>query len=180
MNCIIINMKVSEMIEPKKFLEFLKDRRTIRCFKDEMISDKEIQMILEAGQWAPSSSNRQAWEFIVVKNKKMIKELSNTAIYGKFVREAPILIAIIGFVHDNPNWYIQDTSVASMNMMLMAWALGIGTCWIGSMDRTEAKEILGVHQDNFLLTILPFGYLRKEKPSPPGRKSLDDITKVIE
>lgn len=173
-------MKVSEMIDPKRFLDFLKDRRTIRCFKDEMISDEEIQMILEAGQWAPSASNRQAWKFIVVKNKEMIKKLSETAIYGKFVREAPVLIAIIGFVHDNPNWYVQDTSLASMNMMLMAWALNIGTCWIGSMDRTEAKELLGIHQDNFLLTILPFGYLRKEKPSPPGRKDLDEISEVIE
>lgn len=168
------------MIEPKDFLEFLKDRRTIRCFKDEMIPDNEIQMILEAGRWTPSASNRQAWKFIVVKNKDIIKKLSNIAIYGKFLREAPVLIAIVGYVHDNPNWYIQDTSLASMNMSLMAWSLNIGTCWIGSMDRTEAKEILGIKQDNFLLTILPLGYLRKEKPVSPDRKSLEHITEIIE
>jgi nitroreductase len=168
------------MIDPEKFLEILKDRRSIRCFSDKMILDEEINIILQAGQWAPSASNRQAWKFIVVKNKEIIKNLAEMAIYGKFVREAPVLIAIVGLVHENPNWYIQDTSLASMNMMLMAWVLNIGTCWIGSMDREKAKEILGIKKDNFLLTVLPFGYLRKKVPITPPRKDLDEITELIE
>ncbi|TXT61342.1 MAG: putative NAD(P)H nitroreductase YodC [Promethearchaeota archaeon] len=168
------------MVNPEAFLKFLKERRTIRCFKDEMISEKELNMILEAGQWAPSASNRQAWKFIVLKNKDIINKLSNEAIYGKFVREAPVVVAIVGEVHENPNWYIQDTSLASMNMILMAWSLNIGTCWIGSMDRERAKEILGMKKDNFLLTILPFGYLRKKIPKPPPRKDLKEITEERE
>jgi len=169
-----------EMLEPEKLLEFIKNRRTIRCFKDEMIPEEEIRMILQAGQWAPSASNRQAWEFIVIKNQELIKKLAGIAIYGEFVREAPVLIAIIGLVHENPNWYIQDTTLASMNMMLMAWSLGIGTCWLGSMDREKAKEILDIKKDNFLLTILPFGYLRRDVPKPPPRKDLKEITEFIE
>lgn len=168
------------MIDPELFLEFLKSRRSIRCFSGEMISKNVINMILEAGRWTPSASNRQAWKFIVITNKVMINKLSEIAIYGKFVREAPVLIAIIGKVHENPNWYVQDTSLASMQMMLMAWSLKIGTCWIGSMDRGKAKEIIGIKNDDFLLTILPFGYLRKQIPNPPPRKDLDQITEWIE
>jgi nitroreductase len=168
------------MIDPELFLEFLKSRRSIRCFKDEMISKDVIKMILEAGRWTPSASNRQAWRFIVIKNKEMIKKLSETAIYGKFIREAPVLVAIIGKVHENPNWYVQDTSLASMQMMLMAWSLNIGTCWIGSMDREKAKEIIGIKKDDFLLTILPFGYLREKIPNPPPRKDFDQIIEWIE
>jgi nitroreductase len=171
---------VIKLIEPEEFLKILKERRTIRCFKDEMISEKELNMILEAGKWAPSASNRQAWKFIVIKNKEIINKLAKVAIYGKFVREAPVVIAIVGFVHDNPNWYIQDTSLASMNMMLMAWVLKIGTCWIGSMDREKAKEIIGINKHDFLLTILPFGYLTKKVPNPPPKKDLDEIKEVIE
>jgi nitroreductase len=167
------------MIEPEELLKFIKDRRTIRCFKDEMIPEEKIKMILEAGQWAPSASNRQAWKFVVIKNKEMIDELSKTAIYGKFIREAPVVVAIIGEVHENPNWYIQDTTLASMNMMLEAWSLGIGTCWLGSMDREKAKEIIGIKKDEYLLTILPFGYLSKDVPKPPQRKDLDEITEYI-
>ncbi|TXT65567.1 MAG: putative NAD(P)H nitroreductase YodC [Promethearchaeota archaeon] len=172
-------MGFEKMIKPEELLKFIKDRRTIRCFKDEMIPEEEIEMILEAGQWAPSASNRQAWKFIVIKNKEMIEELSKIAIYGKFVREAPVAIAIVGEVHENPNWYIQDTTLASMNMMLEAWSLGIGTCWLGSMDREKAKQIIGIEKDNFLLTILPFGYLRRDEPKPPPRKDLDEITEYI-
>lgn len=168
------------MVDPQELLNLLKKRRSIRCFSDKMIPNDKLEMILEAGRWAPSASNRQAWKFIVIKKRVLIDKLAKTAIYGKFVKEAPVLIAIIGFVHENPNWYVQDTTLASMNMMLMAWSLKIGTCWIGSMDREKAKEMLGIAEDNFLLTILPFGYLSKPVPEPTYRKELNEITEIIE
>jgi len=166
------------MINPQDMLNLLKNRRSIRSFQDKPIPDEQIDMILEAGRWTPSASNKQPWEFIVVKNKDIIKKLEKTATYGKFIGEAPILIAIVGKVKQNPRWYVQDTSLASMNMMLMAWSLKIGTCWIGSMDREKAKQILGVIEDDFLLTILPFGY-PGEIPKPTPRKDLNKIKKEI-
>ncbi|MHA1292760.1 MAG: nitroreductase family protein [Promethearchaeota archaeon] len=167
------------MIEPEKLLNFIKNRRSIRNFQDKEISDKEIEMILEAGRWAPSASNRQPWRFIIIKNKDILKKVSETAIYGKFIKRAPIAVAIVGKVKENPNWYVQDTTLASMNMQLMAWSLGIGTCWIGSMNRDIAKELLGLNKDDFLLTILPMGYIKGRIPNPTLRKKLDDIKSEI-
>jgi len=167
------------LINPENFLQFLKDRRTIRSFQEKMIADKEIEMILEAGRWAPSASNRQPWEFVVIKNEVKKQELAKIARYGKFIEYAPLIIAIIGKIKQNPNWYIQDTSLVSMNMMLMAWALGIGTCWIGSMDREKAKEILELGKNDFVLTVLPMGYIEGEIPKPKNRKPLEKITKEI-
>ncbi len=167
------------MIEPEKMLNFLKERRSIRAFQERMISDEEIKMILEAGRWAPSASNRQAWKFIVVKNKEKINELSKIARYGKFVNEAPVLIAIVGDMKKNPRWYVQDTSLASMNMMLMAWSLNIGTCWIGTMDREKAKMKLELDKKDFLLTILPLGYIKGDIPKPPSRKKNNEIISEI-
>ena len=167
------------MIEPKLFLEFLKNRRAIRSFKEKKISDKEIEMILEAGRWAPSASNRQPWEFIVIKNEEKKQKLAKLARYGGFIADAPIVIAIIGKIKQNPRWYIQDTSLVSMNMMLMAWALGVGTCWIGSMDREKAKKILGLGEHDFVLTVLPMGYIKGEIPKPTYRKKLEKIVKEI-
>ncbi|MFX0027371.1 MAG: nitroreductase family protein [Candidatus Hermodarchaeota archaeon] len=167
------------MINPEIFLQFLKDRRTIRSFQEKMISDKEIKMILEAGRWAPSASNRQPWEFIVIKNKEKKQELAKLAGYGKFIGDAPIIIAIIGKIKQNPRWYIQDTSLVSMNMMLMAWALGIGTCWIGTMDREKAKKSLKLGENDFVLTVLPMGYIKGEIPEPTYRKGLEKIAKEI-
>ena len=165
------------MIESKLFLKFLKERRSIRSFQDKMISNNEIDMILEAGQWTPSASNRQPWQFIIIKKKDIIIKLSELARYGRFIKEAPIVIAIVGKPHENPNWYVQDTSLASMNMILMAWSLNIGTCWIGSLNREKVKEILGIKKENFLLTILPLGYIKGDIPYPTQRKGLTEIMK---
>ena len=167
------------MINPEDFLEFLKGRRSIRNFEEKQISEKEIKMILEAGRWTPSASNRQPWQFIVIKNKEFLTKVAETAIYGKFVRTAPLAIAIVGKINVSPKWYMIDTSLVSMNMILMAWALGIGTCWVGSMDREKAKELLGLGKDDYLLTVLPFGYIKGKIPKSSQRKPLEQITKEI-
>jgi len=164
------------MIKPEEMLQLIKERRSIRNFKSEMISDNEIQMVLEAGRWTPSASNKQPWRFIVIKNKEHLQKISNLAIYGKFIKRAPIAIAIVGKKSENPNWYVQDTSLASMNMMLMAWTLNIGTCWIGSMERNKVKQILGLGDDDFLLTVLPMGYIKGNIPKLTLRKDIKDIT----
>lgn len=167
------------MIKPEAILDFLKGRRSIRNFQDKAVTDEDIEMILEAGRWAPSGSNRQPWEFIVVKNREILKKISKTGVYGLPLRKAPLGIAIVGKKLENPNWYIQDTSLASMNMMLMAWALNIGMCWMGSMDREYAKELLGLGKDDFLLTILAMGYIKGKIPKPTLRKSLEEITRIL-
>ena len=167
------------MIDPDVFLKFLKERRSIRSFQDKPISDREIEMILEAGRWTPSASHRQPWEFIVIKNKKILEKLSKSAFYGNFIKEVPVVIAIIAKIKTSPKWYLVDTSLVSMNMMLMAWALGIGTCWIGAMNREKAKKIIGLGDNDHLLTILPFGYIKGDIPEPKPRKSLNKIVKYM-
>jgi len=167
------------MWHPEEFLEFLKGRRSIRSFKKEEIKEKHLQMILEAGRWTPSASNRQPWEFIVIKDREKLQKVSETTVYGKFFKLAPLAVAIVGKPSESPNWYQVDTSLVSMQMMLMAWALGIGSCWIGSMDREKAKELLGIANEDYLLTILPLGYIKGNIPKPKLRKSLQQVTKEI-
>ena len=167
------------MVNPDEFLEFIKDRRSIRSFEDKPISDTHLDMLLEAARWTPSASNRQPWEFIVIKDKELLKNVASNAMYGKFVKRAPLAIAIVGKKNISPSWYVIDTYLVSMNMMLMAWSLGIGTCWIGSMDRKKAKEILGLNENDYLLTILPFGYIKGAIPKPTLRKSMEEIKKEI-
>lgn len=167
------------MLDPEEFLEFLKGRRSIRAFQKEEIKEEHLKMILEAGRWTPSASNRQPWEFIIIKDKEILQKVSETAIYGKFFKRAPLAIAIVGKPSQSPNWYKIDTSLVSMQMMLMAWALDIGSCWIGSMDREKAKTLLGISKDDYLLTILPFGYIKGNIPKPTLRKSLEQIMNEI-
>jgi nitroreductase len=167
------------MIKPEEFLAFLKERRSIRTYLDKNISFKEVEMILEAGRWTPSASNKQPWEFLVIRNKEILREISKNAIYGKHIKRAPLAIAIVGKIKENPNYYIQDTSLVSMSMMLMAWSLGIGTCWIGTLKRDVVKKLLGLEENDYLLTILPMGYIKGNIPKPTLRKDLDQLKKEI-
>ena len=167
------------MIDPDVLLKFLKGRRSIRSFQDKSITEKELEMILEAGRWTPSASHRQPWEFYVIKNKEILEKLSKSAFYGNFIKSAPIAIAIVAKIKTSPKWYLIDTSLVSMNMMLMAWSLGIGTCWIGAMNRKKAKEIIGLGENDHLLTVLPLGYIEGGIPEPEPRKSLNKIVKYI-
>jgi len=167
------------MIDPEILLDFIKERRSIRAFQDKQIPEKEIEMILEAGRWAPSASNRQPWNFILIKNRDILKKLARVTGYGWFIGEASFAVAIVGKPRTSHNYYIIDTSLVSMNMMLMAWSLGIGTCWIGSINKEKAKEILGLGRNDYLLTVLPFGYIQGAIPDPTQRNPLNKIVKEI-
>ena len=167
------------MIEPEEFLNILKSRRSIRAFQDKPIPEKEIGMILEAGRWTPSASNRQPWRFIVIRNKDILNKIARVTGYGWFIAEASLAIAIVGKIKTSPKWYIIDTSLVSMNMMLMAWSLGIGTCWIGSINKEKARKILELGNNDYLLTVLPFGYIRGGIPEPTYRNPLNKIVKEI-
>ncbi len=168
------------MIDPKILLDFIKARRSIRAFQDKLIPEKEIDMIVEAGRWAPSASNRQPWEFIVIRNKDVLKKIARATGYGWFIAEASFAVAIVGKPRISGKWHVIDTSLVSMNMMLMAWSLGIGTCWIGSMNKGKAKQILELSANDDLLTVLPFGYILGDIPEPTDRKPLSKIMKEIQ
>ena len=167
------------MIKQEELLEIIKSRRSIRSFQDKEIPEENIEMILEAARWTPSASNKQPWEFIVIKDKEFKLKVAKTAAYGRFMKEAPVLIAIIGKPRISQKWYVIDTSLVTMNMMLMAWSLGIGTCWIGAMNREKAREVLELVENDYVATILPFGYPKGKIPNPTPRKSKEKIVKEI-
>ena len=158
----------------EEILRLMKERRSVRSFTDKPIEDEKLNMILEAGRWCQSANNAQPWRFIVIKNKQTIKNLANKAPYGRFISQAPVVLAIVALNTNSNKWFLHDTCILSQQICLIAWSLGIGTCWIGSMDREKAGKILNLKQNEFLTTILPLGY-PKSIPNPPSRKSVDQL-----
>lgn len=168
-----------KFMNPDDLLDLMKGRRSIRMFKPDPIPDESIQKILNAARWCQSGSNKQPWRFIVIKNKKLIENLSETTSYGKFVKDVSVVIAIIANKELSPKWYIHDTSMASHQMCLMTWALGLGTCWIGTMDRVVGANLLNLSENEHLTTILPIG-VPKNIPNPTPRKKIEEIVSYIE
>jgi nitroreductase len=153
----------------------IRGRRSIRRFESRDIPDDKLTEVLEAGRWAPSASNFQPWRFIVVRDEKVRKELARVSSYGKFMAQAPVVIAVM-VDPSRSNHPVEDGAAATQNMLLAAHSLGLGSCWIGSFDsiwEDQAKKVLGIPGDNRLLSLIAMGYPAEKGTS--SRKPLRDM-----
>ena len=132
-------------------LEARKSRRSIRRFKSDMVEQKKIDEIVEAGLYAASGMNKQATKIIVVKNKAFRDKLSavNAKIMGQQEGFDPFYGApVVLIVLADKTWFtgIYAGSLVMGNMMLAAHALGVGSCWIHrakeEFEMPEYKELL--------------------------------------
>ena len=116
----------------------------------------------------------------VIESSDILKELARVTGYGYFIADASFAVAIVGKPRISGNWYIIDTSLVSMNMMLMACSLNIGTCCVGFLDREYTKKILEIDIQDYLLYILAVGHIKGDVPKPTLRKKFDEICRFID
>ena len=156
-------------------LEAIRTRRSIRKYEKRPVPEEAIGKILEAGRWAPSASNAQPWDFIVLRDEGVRKEVARAATYGRFLADAPLGIAVVidPAASTHP---VEDGAIATQNMLLAAHALGLGTCWIGSYGSTyeeKVKEILGIPRGKRLLSIVSVGFPAESPKS--ARRELKEL-----
>ena len=158
----------------------IKGRRSVRSYKDLEVESDKIEKVLEAGRLSPSANNRQEWKFIVVRNAETRKKLARAAMNQSFIGQAPVVLvacateskAVMTCGHPT---YAVDVSIAFAYMLLQAYELGLGTCWIGAFREDEVKSVLGVPKHVRVVALSPLGYPAVEA-SERTRKSLDEIT----
>lgn len=167
----------------------------MRTFSAQKIEREKILQILEAGRLAPSSSNRQAWHFVVVDAPALIEQIPDTAPAGtrriiSFVGKAPLVIvgcctkALTHYLaqltgHEN---HLIDVSIAMTQMTLAATGLGIGTCWVGWFGESRLRNLLKLPRKYKAVALLVMGYPAEPSteeaiggiPATP-RKTLEDI-----
>jgi nitroreductase len=157
----------------------ISQRSSVRACKDTDIGEEKLKKILEAARLSPSSSNHQEWKFIVVKNKEIRKKLANAAFGQSFIGEAPVAIVACAtesksiMVCGQPA-YTVDISIACAFMILQAYELGLGTCWIGAFKEDKVKKILKIPEHVRVVAMTPLGY-PNQPPSQKFRRSLDQI-----
>lgn len=167
-------------LSPDAVMALLKGRRSIRRYRPDAVPEEMVQQLLEAGRWAPSASNRQPWIFIVVRDEAIRQQLAEQAAYY-FIRwaqvgEAPLLLVLCGDAR-NPvyrQFLHEDVGLAGSQIMLQAHALGLGTCWIGGVDRSSVAAILRLPDHLDVVGLLTVGF-PAEDPSPRSRKPLSEI-----
>ena len=136
-------------------------RMSVRAYEDKNIEDALLLKILEAGRLAPSAMNLQPWHFVVVRDAEKRRALSAGRFAG-FLKEAPVAIVGCADKKRSQKWCVIDTSIALQNMVLMATAEGLGTCWVGSFDEAKVKSLLKIPEDYTVVAIIAMGYEREK------------------
>jgi nitroreductase len=111
-------------------LNLLYNRRSTRKFLNKKVEEEKIKSLLTAALLAPSSHNRQPWEFIIVDDPVLLEKLSVAKPHGSaLLKHAPLAIIIMGDKTVSDIW-IEDCSIVSILIQLEAEAQGLGSCWV--------------------------------------------------
>ncbi len=138
-------------------MEAIFNRRSIRKYSGEKVEESKIEKILRAAMQAPSAGNQQAWEFVVIRDKEMLKKLSEVSQYSKMAANADVVIVVLANEEymRYPLYWQQDLGAATENMMLQAVTEGLGSVWIAAAPREDRiatmRKILSLPK-----TVIPF------------------------
>lgn len=147
-------------------------RRSIRKYLDKEVSDEIIEELLHAAMSGPSACNRRPWIFYVIKDQDKLNELRKASRFSNM--NAPLAIVVVGDLSRSlplqlKDFWIQDCSAATENILLRATDLGLGSLWCGIYPQKRpverVKDILGITNSDIPLNIIYIGYGDEEKES---------------
>ncbi len=149
----------------------IRSKRAVRKFQGTPLPDDTVHAILNAGRRSQSSKNNQAWQFIAVRDKDILKALSQCGEWAGHIAGAALCVAILTPEPTEKFQTMFDAGQAAAFMQLAAWELGVGSCPASIYEPEKAREILGFPAEWHLRIALSFGYaLDEEKLSAPPKK----------
>ena len=146
-------------------------RRSIRRYTEEPVSRDLIEELLKAAMNAPSAGDEQPWHFIVIDRRPILDKLADIHPHEKMLKQAPAAIIVCGdeSMEKFKDFWVQDCSAASENMLLAAHALGLGAVWLGIYPAEkivlEIRELLNIPSNIIPFSIISIGYPAEEKES---------------
>jgi nitroreductase len=156
-------------------------RRNVREFTERAIPDADLDRVLEAGRIAPSSQNNQPWDFVAVTDRDMLRELSGVWRGGGHIANAAAAIAMVIPDEEEPRARERnrfDIGQATMQMMIVAADLGIGSGHSAVGDQSIARSVLGVPEGKLVAFVMDLGY-PADRPLRPGtrlkRRPFDEV-----
>ena len=149
-------------------------RRSIRKYENKPIPKDVLDKITEAGRQAPSAVNKQPYRFVIVTDPDTKKEIKG--MFSRFREKAPAII--VGCANTKAlltgKWAPIDTAIALQNMVLTAWSLGVGSCWVGSFNEQKIKQQLKIPKNWTIIALVTLGY-PAEQPKPRPRKPVNEL-----
>ena len=145
-------------------LKVIQKRRSHRQFLDKPVSNHQIDEILKAAMFSPTARHTRAWEFVVVRDKKLRDDLAGMKLHSSFANKASVILVLV-----SPDWqyWVEDMSIVGEAVYLEVTNQGLGTCWIEvydskTYDQSDAelyvKKVLNIPSDRRVLCMFPVGY----------------------
>ena len=183
----------------------IKERRSCRNYLSNPIDEETIEKILEAAGWAPSAANNQPWEFIVISNSDVKKEIftesekSRKTLFEKsgwkwidryklgFLQEAPVLIAVVGdpqktgadmFLEGGGLAYQHGCAAAVQNMLLAAHAYGLGSLWFTLFEKESLRKILNIPTEKDPLALICLGKAAVAPVQTPRKEVKEKVSYI--
>lgn len=172
-------------------LEEIMKRRSGRAFSDKPVSDEMLNSILEAGRWAPSCANTQAWNFIVLREQEILAKAHEALSRGNaYAKAAPVMILVAakengGCSSHGLPYFMMDVGLAVENMLLQTVHLGLMGHPTAGWNEDQLKEITGIPDEYRIVTVVFIGYegdpdllderSREKEKAPRKRKELSEI-----
>lgn len=155
-------------------------KRAVRNFQDKPLPNEVVHAILNAGRRSQSSKNTQAWRFIAIRDREILKALSQCGEWAGHIAGAALCVAILTPEPTEKFQTMFDAGQAAAFMQLAAWEMGVGSCPASLYEFDKTREILGFPAEWHLRIALSFGYaLDEEKisaaPKKGGRMHLDEV-----
>jgi nitroreductase len=156
-------------------------RRSVRKYKPDIVEFDKIGDIIYAAMHAPSSGNLQNWKFIIVDDAGARKALSEACMRQLWMTQAPYHIVVCGEHEKAEQFYgirgdrlytIQNCAAAVQNMLLAAYDLGLGSCWVGAFNEEEVRDICGIPGNIRPQAIVTIGYPAEEPKDPPWKHEI--------
>jgi nitroreductase len=159
----------------------IRARRNVRSYTEEPIEAGVLERIVEAGWRAPSASNRQHWDFVVVTERERLRELATVWQGARHIAGAAAAIALV--VPEPPDERVRvvdsyDLGQATYAIMIAAADLGIGTGHSSVGDQEKARAILGVPEDHQVAFLIGLGHPADRPLAPiakPDRRPFDEV-----
>lgn len=152
-------------------------RTSVRSYLDTPVESEKVERMLRAAMAAPTAGNKQPWRFVVIEDRQTLETISEHFNTMKMAAKAPLAIVVCGdmndtFPGDGLDYWVEDASAATENLLLAAHAMGLGAVWCGIYPMQERvtylRELLQLPDNIVPLNVIPIGY-PAEEPAPKDK-----------
>ncbi|MGL5015009.1 MAG: nitroreductase family protein [Bacteroidales bacterium] len=173
----------SSKTECNSTLSTILSRHSVRQYTEKKVETEKVETMLRAAMASPTALNKQPWKFIVINEQSLLNIMKEKMPYASMLESASTVIVVCGDLSKAPEgreqeYWIQDCSAATQNLLLAAHSMGLGAVWVGLYPRIERgetlREILSIPSTLIPLNIIPIGYPTGDS-SPKDKWDPDNI-----